>query len=142
MSVKTYKAAKKRLERARKEFAEALKAMEYEEELWMALQQQPKVNLRNVQYYSAYYQGARKAFMVMSEPDSSYRMRMGKSKQEDEIYRRAMYSLITEDIRHTEMFLSGQPIGFCNHKQNDKGKLVDVDAYFYEECTIRRKVDE
>lgn len=142
MSVKTYKAAKKRLERARKEFAEALKAMEYEEELRMALQQKPEVNLRKVQYYSAYYQGARKVFIVMSEPDSPYRMQFGKSKQEDGIYRRAMYSLITEDIRHTEMFLSGQPIVFCNHKQNNKGKLVDVDAYFYEECTIRRKVDE
>ena len=142
MSKKTNKAALKRLERAKAEYMDAMRAFQTEEEIRLALQHEVVVNLRNVQMYSAYYNGARKAFLMMAEKDSFIHQNHGRSKTETEVYRKAIFDLITEDIRKTELFVSGADIGFCNQKEDKKGKLTKCDAYFFEEYTLRKKIEE
>lgn len=142
MSKKTNKAALRRLERAKAEYMDAMKAFQTEEEIRLALQQEVVVNLRNVQMYSAYYNGVRRAFAMMADPDSFIYRHYGKRKDEDDVYKKAIFDLITEDIRKTEMFMSGADIRFCNHEIDKKGKLTKCDAYFYEEYIIRKKIEE
>lgn len=139
MSKKTYNQAVKRYERARKEYMEACDALRHEEELKAAMEWQPKINLFNVNQYSAYYQGARKAFMMM---DEYFTDGFGKSASENKVYRKAVLDLITDDIRYTEMYMSGQDVMFRNHERDKKGKLTKCEAYFYERLEIRREVKE
>ena len=142
MSKKTNKAALKRLERAKAEYMDAMRAFQTEEEIRLALQHDVVVNLRNVQMYSAYYNGARRAFAMMADRNYFTQQKYGRNKAEDDVYKKAIFDLITEDIRKTEMFMSGADIGFCNHKEDKKGKLTKCDAYFFEEYTLRKKIEE
>lgn len=130
------------MERARVAFINELVAAGTEEEIAHAIELQPTVNLRNVSYYAAFYQGARHAFMLMGDKDSAYNMTMGKNKSEDAVYRKALYDLITENIRYTEMFMSGHSIRFFNCERDKKGKLTKCEACFVEEWVIQRKVTE
>lgn len=139
MSKKNYNMAEKRFERARDEYISALKALGEEEEVKMALERCPEVDLRRVTQYAAYYQGARKAFMMMNANDPINGGRFGKNMSEDKIYRSAIYRLVTQDIRYTEMFMAGQEIGFCNHQRDKKGKLVYCDACFLGDFTVEEK---
>lgn len=142
MSKKTNNAVLKRLERAKAEYEDAMRAYKTEEEIRIALGQPTLVSLKNVQIYSAYYNGARKAFDLMSDEGSFIHQEYGKSNRESEVYRKAIFDLITEDIRKTEIFMSGADIGFCNHVQDKKGKVTKCDAYFFEEYTLRKKIEE
>lgn len=142
MSKKTEKQALKRLERAKEEYADALREFQTEEEIRLALASEPVVDLRRVQIYSAYYNGMRKAFLMMAGEDSVLRQRYGRNKAESDIYRKAIFDLITENIRKTELFVSGADIGFCNHVKDKKGKLKKCEAYFFEEYTLRKKIEE
>lgn len=142
MSKKTNEAALKRLTRAKAEYEDALRAFKTEEEIRVALDSVILVELRNVQMYSAYYNGARKAFEMMADEYSFIHQSYGRTKGETEVYRKAIFDLINEDIRKTEMFLSGENIGFCNHVKDKKGKVVKCDAYFFEEYTLRKKIEE
>lgn len=126
----------KRLERAKKEYLEALKAYEQDEEMRLAMIHQPKVNLHNIMYYSAYMQGARMAIVRFGE------MYMPKSKSEEAVYSRAVFKLITSDIRYTALFLSGDHnIGYRNHKRDKRGKLESVEAYFAEQKVVYKEVE-
>lgn len=142
MSKKTNNAALMRLERAKAEYEDAMKAYKTEEEIRIALGQPTLVSLRNVQIYLAYYNGARKAFDLMADEGSFIHQKYGKNNRESEVYRKAIFDLITEDIRKTEIFMSGADIGFCNHVQDKKGKVTKCDAYFFEEYTLRKKIEE
>ena len=142
MSKKTNERALKRLERAKAEYMDALRAFRTEEEIRLALASEPVVDLRRVQIYSAYYNGARKAFLMMAGEGSVLRQIYGRNKAESDIYRKAIFDLITEDLRKTELFMSGADIGFCNHEKDKKGKLKKCDAYFFEEYTLRKKIEE
>ena len=142
MSKKTNERALKHLERAKAEYIEAMGKVQTEEEIRIALQAEIKVNIRNVQIYSAYYSGARRAFEMMSDEDSVLKRSYGRNKAEDAVYRKAIFDLITEGKRKTELFMSGADIGFCNHEKDKKGKLKKCDAYFFEEYTLRKKIEE
>ena len=139
MSKKTNERALKRLERAKEEYADALRKFQTEEEIRLALEIGHMVDLRRIQIYSAYYNGMRKAFLMMAGEDSVLRQRYGRNKEESDIYRKAIFDLITENIRKTELFVSGADIGFCNHV---KDKLKKCEAYFFEEYTLRKKIEE
>ena len=141
MSKETNKKALKRLERVKAEYMEAMNAFQTEEEIRLAVSIDTKVNLRNVQIYSAFYSGARKALLMIAE-DDFFKKRYGKSKTEAKIYRKAVFDLITEDLRKTELFMSGANIAFCNHERDKKGKLKRCDAYFFKEYSIRKKIEE
>ena len=142
MSKKTNERALKRLERAKAEYMDALREFKMEEEIRLALASEPVVDLRRVQIYSAYYNGVRKAFMMMADEGSFLKQSYGKSNAEHDVYRKAIFDLITDDIRKTELFMSGADIGFCNHERDKKGKLKKCDAYFFEEYTLRKKIEE
>lgn len=142
MSKRTNEAALRRLERAKAEYMDAMRAFQTEEEIRLALKDVPMANVRNVQMYSAYYNGMRKAFGMMADERSFIHQDYGKTKAETEVYRKAIFDLITEDIRKTEIFVSGADIGFCNHERDKRGKLVKCDAYFFEEYTMRKKIEE
>lgn len=142
MSKKTNERALKRLERAKAEYEDAMRAFQTEEEIRLALEYKPMVNLRNVQIYSAYYHGARKVFGMMADEAFFLNQRYGKGSGEDKVYKKAILDIIVEDVRKTELYMSGADIGFCNHVQDKKGKVTKVDAYFYEECRIRKRIEE
>lgn len=139
MSKKTNGAALKRLERAKAEYEDALRAFKTEEEIRLALASEIEVNLRNVQIYSAYYNGARKVIEMMADENSFIHQSYGKSSAEDKVYRKAIFDLLKEDVRKTELYMSGADIGFCNHERDKKGKLTKCDAYFYDEYLMRKK---
>ena len=80
----------RRLERFNRDYIEALKAFESEEELRLAALHEPKVSLLNIQHWSAYMQGARKAFLYIMEHEGDY---------DNKVYRDAVFRLITSDLR-------------------------------------------
>lgn len=124
--------AKKNLERYKKLYLEALEHFESCEEERLAALHEPKVNLQNIIQWSAYMQGARKAFLWMLENENQY---------DNKVYKQAVLKLITSELRYTGMFLTEQnEICFRNHKCDKKGKLVSVEAYFAERVTIYREV--
>ena len=126
----------KRLERAKREYLEALKVYERDEEMRLAMIHQPKVNLQNIMYYSAYMQGARMAIVRFGE------MYMPESKSEEAVYSRAVFKLITSDIRYTALFLSGDhDIRYRNYKRDKRGKLESVEAYFAEPKVVYKEVE-
>ena len=142
MSNGTRERALRRLERAKAEYMDALRCFRTEEEIRLAVAEEPEVNLGNVRIYTAYYCGVRRALMMMADEDSIFKRNFGKSKAESEVYRKAVFELITDDLRKTELFVSGADIGFCNHERDKKGKLKKCDAYFFEEYTLRKKIEE
>lgn len=124
--------AERKLEYYKERYLDALKAFESEEELRLAALHEPKVNLLNIQHWSAYMQGARRAFLYLMEHENDY---------DNKIYRDAVFRLITSDLRYMGMFLTeSHTICFRNHKRDKKGKLVSCEAYFAEKITIYKEV--
>lgn len=84
-----------------------------------------KIDLRRLQDYSAYLQGARKAVMLMQKQFPEL------SKGKEAVYNKAILSLITNSLRNTDLWLSEKyEIRFRNHKRNKKDKLLSCEAYF------------
>lgn len=124
--------AERKLERCKNLYLEALKAFESEEELRLAALHQPKVNLLNIQHWSVYMQGARKAFLYIMEHEGDY---------DNKVYRDAVFRLITSDLRYMGMFLTeSHDICYRNHKRDKKGKLISCEAYFAEKVVIYKEV--
>ena len=124
--------AERKLERCKNLYLEALKAFESEEELRLAALHQPKVNLLNIQHWSAYMQGARKAFLYIMEHEGDFG---------NKVYRDAVFRLITSDLRYMGIFLTeSHEICFRNQKRDKKGKLISCEAYFAEKFVIYKEV--
>ena len=115
-------------------YRELLKKFIDEEEVRVVLEQPVRLNLTNVHYYSAYYQGARMGILRASE------WMLDRIKGEEKVYAKAELDLITKDVRHTEMFLQGQTIRYRNHEKKGK-KLVKCEAYFSERVTMDVEVE-
>lgn len=115
-------------------YRELLKKFIDEEEVRVALEQPVRLNLTNVYYYSAYYQGARMGILRASE------WMLDRIKGEEKVYAKAELDLITKDVRYTEMFLQGQTIRYRNHEKKGK-KLVKCEAYFSERVTMDVEVE-
>ena len=98
----------------------------------MAALHEPKVNLLNIQHWSAYMQGARRAFLYVLEHGDDY---------DNKVYRDAVFRLITSDLRYMGMFLTeSHDICYRNHKRDKKGKLISCEAYFVEKVVIYKEV--
>ena len=124
--------AERNLEYYKEKYLEALKHFESEEELRLAALHEPKVNLLNIQHWSAYMQGARRAFLYVMEHGDDY---------DNKVYRDAVFRLITSDLRYMGMFLTeSHDICYRNHKRDKKGKLISCDAYFAEKVVIYKEV--
>lgn len=124
--------AERNLEYYKEKYLEALKHFESEEELRLAALHEPKVNLLNIQHWSAYMQGARRAFLYVMEHGDDY---------DNKAYRDAVFRLITSDLRYMGMFLTeSHDICYRNHKRDKKGKLISCEAYFAEKVVIYKEV--
>ena len=116
-------------------YREYLKKYIQEEEVRAALDVPlDKLNLNNVVYYSAYYHGARAALRLAADWFEPY------LKGGDKVYVRAALELAMKDLRHTELFMNGQPMRYRNNEYKGK-KLVKCEAYFYEEVKMRLEVE-
>ena len=118
--------AERNLEYYKEKYLEALKAFENEEELRLAALHQPKVNLLNIQHWSAYMQGARKAFLYILEHEGDY---------DNKVYRDAVFRLITSDLRYMGMFLT-ESHDICYAIINGTKKVNSLVA----RLTLRRKL--
>ena len=124
--------AERNMEYYKEKYLEALKHFESEEEIRLAALHEPKVNLLNIQHWSAYMQGARRAFLYVMEHGDDY---------DNKVYRDAVFRLITSDLRYMGMFLTeSHDICYRNHKRDKKGKLISCEAYFAEKVVIYKEV--
>ena len=113
--------AERNLEYYKEKYLEALKHFESEEELRLAALHEPKVNLLNIQHWSAYMQGARRAFLYVMEHGDDY---------DNKVYRDAVFRLITSDLRYMGMFLTeSHDICYRNHKRKKKGRKCN--SFFF-----------
>lgn len=128
------RASKIKLDKCRKIYEEALKRYESDEEIRLAAIHEPKVSLNNIHMYSSYLQGARDMMLMLSE---NY-----KSKNESQVYTKAVFKLVTSSLKHTALFMFGAcEIGYRNHIKDKRGKLESVEAYFCEPIVVHRKVE-
>ena len=74
-------------------------------------------------------QGAREMLIKLYEDDKMI-LPLGVKRAEDNVYTRAIVTLIMSDLRNVQEYLLGTNIGFRNHVRDKKGKLVSCEAYF------------
>lgn len=83
-----------------------------------------KVNLNNVIYYGAYYQGALDAADKLADYcRHSWR-------GEEKVYLEAELKLILSSKRNIQNFLEETPMFYRSHKYNKNGKLESVECYW------------
>jgi len=92
----------------------------------MAVEKDIKINLQNLLQYSSYYQGA----IVVADRLAPYVMK--NYRNEDKIYIKAELDLMLSSKRNMQLWLEGERVGYINHERDKKGKLIKVDAYFFE----------
>ena len=92
----------------------------------MAVEKDIKINLHNLLYYASYYQGA----IVVADRLVPYVMK--NYRNEDKIYIKAELDLILSSKRNMQLWLEGEKIGYINNMRDKMGKLIKVDAYFFE----------
>lgn len=83
------------------------------------------VDLRRVQQYSAYLQGARAAIEAVVKRFPQI------TNGKDAPYNKAIIELVLSSKRNMDLFLTGEyEIRFRNHKNDRKGKCIECEAYF------------
>jgi hypothetical protein len=102
----------------------------------MAVETNIKVDLRNVAYYGAYYQGALIAIRKVTE----CLLRGDKPKGNDWIYLKAEWDLITSSKRNMQLFFDGTEMCYRNYKRDKKGKLESVECYFIDYRNVKQEV--
>jgi hypothetical protein len=102
----------------------------------MAVEKDIKINLQNLVYYGAYYQGALTAAMKITDSLLSG----NKPKKDDWVYLKAEWSLITSSKRNMQLYLDGTEIRYRNHQRNKKGKIESVECYFVEHRNVISEV--
>lgn len=90
-----------------------------------------QIDLRRVQQYSAYLQGA------MAATDAFVKCFPQIIKGKDSPYNKAIIELAISSKRNMELFLTGEyEIRFRNHKNDRRGKCIECEAYFARLTTI------
>ena len=83
------------------------------------------IDLRRVQQYSAYLQGA------MAATEAFVKCFPQITKGKDAPYNKAIIELALSSKRNIDLFLSGEyEIRFRNHKNDRRGKCIECEAYF------------
>lgn len=104
----------------------------------MAVEKDIKVDLRNLAFYSSYYNGAiaavRRFFAALFMTTGR------KPKGDDWIYMEAEWKLVTSNLRSMQLFLDGCDVRYRNWKHNKKGKLESCEAYFVERRMVTQEV--
>ena len=83
----------------------------------------------NLHEWSNRMQGAREILIKLYEDDKMI-LPVGVKRSEEMVYTKAIVNLLTSDLRNIQEYLIGTNIGFRNHVQDKKGKLVSCEAYF------------
>ena len=94
-----------------------------------------QIDLRRVQQYSAYLQGARAATeaFVKCFPQIT--------KGKDAPYNKAIIELALSSKRNMDLFLTGEyEIRFRNHKNDRRGNCIECEAYFLRLTTTIEEV--
>lgn len=83
------------------------------------------IDLRRVQQYSAYLQGA------MAATEAFVKCFPQITKGKDAPYNKAIIELSISSKRNMDLFLTGEyEIRFRNHKNDRRGKCIECEAYF------------
>lgn len=83
------------------------------------------IDIRRVQQYSAYLQGA------MSATEAIVKRFPQITKGKDAPYNKAIIELALSSKRNIDLFLTGEyEIRFRNHKNDRRGKCIECEAYF------------
>lgn len=100
----------------------------------MAVEMDIKVNIQNLLYYSAYYQGAlQTAIKLIPYVMQNYR-------SDDKVYIKAELDTITSSKRNMQLWLEDTPMRYRNHKRNKKGKLESCECYFAEYRNVIQEI--
>ena len=92
------------------------------------------IDIRRVQQYSAYLQGA----MAATEAIEKRFPQITKGK--DAPYNKAIIELALSSKRNMDLFLAGEyEIRFRNHKNDRRGKCIECEAYF---ARLTTKIEE
>ena len=74
-------------------------------------------------------QGARDMLVKLYEDDKMI-LPLGVKRSEDRVYTKAIFTLLSSDLKNVQEYLLGTNIGFRNHVRDKKGKLIRCEAYF------------
>ena len=83
----------------------------------------------NLHEWSNRMQGAREMLIKLYE-DDMITMPVGVKRSEDRVYTKAIVNLLASDLKNVHEYLLGTNIGFRNHVNDKKGKLISCEAYF------------
>lgn len=86
----------------------------------------------NLHEWSERMQGAREMLLAIidSVNESKGRFLLDFAGKDSKVYHDAIVRLILDNLDNTQKFLMKKPIGYRNHVQDKKGKLVSCEAYF------------
>ena len=93
-----------------------------------------RMNLTNVCWYAAYYNGALAGMRLLGEHLIHH------TKEEDKVLAESLIRLVTSNVRNANLFFDGYSIGQRNHQYKGK-KLIKVDSYFFERVSARKVVE-
>ena len=102
----------------------------------MAVEKDIKVNLQHIAMFAAYYQGA----LMAARKVTDSLLNGNKPKNDDWIYLKAEWDLITSSKRNMQLYLDGTEIRYRNHQCNKRGKLESVECYFVEQRNVIKEV--
>ena len=83
----------------------------------------------NLHEWSNRMQGAREMLIKLYEENMMI-MPVRVKRSEDRVYTKAIVNLLASDFRNIQEYLLGTNIGFRNHVNDKKGKLISCEAYF------------
>ena len=83
----------------------------------------------NLHEWSERMQGAREMLIKLYE-ENMIIMPVGVKRSEDRVYTKAIVNMLASDLKNVHEYLLGTNIGFRNHVNDKKGKLISCEAYF------------
>ena len=83
----------------------------------------------NLHEWSNRMLGAREMLIKLYEDDKMI-LPLGVKRSEDRVYTKAIFTLLSSDLKNIQEYLLGTNIGFRNHLRDKKGKLISCEAYF------------
>lgn len=85
--------------------------------------------IENLHIWSNRMQGAREMLIKLYEDDKMI-LSVGVKRSEERVYTKAIFTLLSNDLKNIQEYLLGTNIGFRNHVRDKKGKLTSCEAYF------------
>ena len=83
----------------------------------------------NLHEWSERMKGAREMLIKLYEENMMI-MPVRVKRSEDRVYTKAIVNMLASDLKNVHEYLLGTNIGFRNHVNDKKGKLISCEAYF------------